>query len=61
MLTPPGVYPYSSTDVINTLAPVLCSGDAQQIIALYTQLSAINNGIHYINWSWTVGGPHPLP
>jgi len=61
MLTPTGVYPYSSAYVIGTLSPVLCSGDANQIIALYTQLNAINNGIHYIDWSWTVGDTHPLP
>ncbi|MFC1924502.1 hypothetical protein ACFLXA_03980 [Chloroflexota bacterium] len=61
MLTPDGVYPYSSTQVIVDLAPVLCSGDPIQIIELYTELNTINNGIHYINWNWTVGGTHPLP
>ncbi|UCG82517.1 MAG: hypothetical protein JSW38_10015, partial [Dehalococcoidia bacterium] len=47
-----GVYPYSTEYVIDTLALTLCSGNETEIVDLFTQLTVINSGIHYIDWGW---------
>jgi uncharacterized repeat protein (TIGR01451 family) len=47
-----GVYPYTTAEVIALVNEALCSGDRMAMLTLYEQLDYINNGIHYIDWSW---------
>ena len=54
-------YPYSVAKVIELVDAVLASGaytseadQASAMLALAAELDGYNNGIEYINWSWTL-------
>ena len=47
-----GVFPYTTAEVISMVNEALATGDRTAILTLAGELDEINNGIHYIDWSW---------
>jgi hypothetical protein len=50
-----GMYPYSSTEIIEMVTTATCSGDRQEMLNLAYDLDQINNdGLEYFDWTWPV-------
>ena len=54
-----GVFPYTSQQIIDMVNAALASNDRETMLELASELDAINNGIHLIDWDNPPGEPAP--